>query len=252
MRSSGSLSLLLLLTACTSGGGESPTTPAALPPLAGIWTVTSYIMPGIGAMTDSAAASWAGRSLRFTAEAAVAGDARCEHPAYATRTEPGDSLRTTFRVTPGLLPTLDRATEFTVLEVRCNGEPWAALGGTLIGVGDDQVLAPWDGVFFALGRDRDLAASGHDPEWQLAITRGETLRMQVDSGSREVIAPVPPEGSLPGGAGRLFHAISEAHDLTVMITPERCVDALRGDTLPATVVAQLDGQRYRGCGGPVP
>ena len=50
-------------------------------------------------------------------------------------------------------------------------------------------------------------------------------------------------------AGRtVYHAETEAHDLTVTITDEPCTDAMSGERFEAAVTVELDGETYRGCG----
>jgi hypothetical protein len=40
------------------------------------------------------------------------------------------------------------------IDVRCTGE-WSGPGGRLFVKGPDELLAPWDGVFFELRREAD-------------------------------------------------------------------------------------------------
>ncbi len=239
---------LLVLSAC--GDGHESTTPP--PALAGIWAVTGHRLSGTSAMTDSAAISWYGRTVRLGADLARSGNDRCDQPRYRDRMVPRDSLLATdYRASAVDLPMLDSLSTLEVVEVTCAGGDWTTLGGTLIGVDVDHALAPWNGTFFELTREHDFRASGHGPSWRLEIIRGDSIRMQIDSGSRTVATPPAPERSLPGSDASLLHAITEAHDLSVLIEPGACADSSRGDTLAASVTVQLDGTSYRGCGGPV-
>jgi hypothetical protein len=239
---------LLVLSAC--GGGHESTTPP--PALAGIWAVTGHRLPGSGAMTDSAAISWYGRTMRLGPDLARSGNDRCDQPRYRDRKVSRDSLLATdYRVSAVDLPMLDSLSTIEVVEVTCAGGDWTTLGGTLISIDADHALAPWNGTFFELTREHDFRASGHGPGWQLEIIRGDSIRMQIDSGDVVVTTPAARETTLPGSGARLVRVITEAHDMGVMMEGGPCIDAGRSDSLPLQVTVMLDGTRYHGCGGPV-
>ena len=113
-------------------------------------------------MTDAEAARWHGRTLRLDRDLAATEGSRCEGPEYVPRTVARDSLLgTEYHLPPGALPALDSAERLTVLQVRCAGSPWTAMGGRLIAAGSMRAFAPWDGVFFELERVT-VTPSGRD------------------------------------------------------------------------------------------
>jgi hypothetical protein len=126
---------------------------SAAPDLAGTWTVVGHRIPAIGAMSDAEAARRHGRTVRLDVTQAVSEDNHCDRPTYTTRRVARASLLGgEFHVPPGRLPALEALDTLTVLEVRCGGAPWTAMGGRLIGIDSARAYAPWDGVFFELAR----------------------------------------------------------------------------------------------------
>ena len=163
----------LLLTALATGAGCRPepapkAEEAAAPPparveapdsaapdLAGTWTVVGHRIPAISAMSDTEAARWHGRTVRLDLTQAVSEENHCDRPTYETRRVGRASLLgEEFDLQPGPLPPLEALDSLTLLEVRCGGAPWTAMGGRLIGVDSARAYAPWDGVFFELERGR--------------------------------------------------------------------------------------------------
>jgi uncharacterized membrane protein len=135
-----------------------------------------------------------------------------------------------------------------VLEVRCDGRPWAALGGSLIELDRNRALAPRDGVFFELARDRDFRAIGQEPGWQLEIRMGSEMRFTYDYGKGSAVTPAA-RAELDAKTGtRTFHATGEANDLRVEVVPVRCEDTMSGKPFPSTVTVSLNDRSFRGCG----
>lgn len=240
--------IVLCLAGCAGEAGDIAPPPA----MAGIWTVTGHHLPGVGAMSDSAAIALYGRTIRLAAGLAMSGSDRCDQPLYRTDTVPRDSLLAAgHHLGPGALPMLDALPSLERLGVSCHGDDWTVPGGMLIAVHTDHALAPWDGAWLELTRSHDIRASGHGPGWQLELVRGDSIRMQLDSGGTVVTTPDGRETVLAGSGARMVRVITDAHDMGVMMEPAACIDATSGDTLPLTVTVLLDGERYRGCGGPV-
>ncbi len=236
-------------------GETGPSGDAALPDLTGIWTVVAHHMPGTAALTEAEATAWHGRTLRLEEREAISPGNRCEAPAYATRSAPTDSLLGIgFNLAPGSLAPLATTDVVTLLVVSCNGTWWTAMGGLLIGLDPDRALAPWDGVFFELVRDRDaeevdFRAVGQEPGWVLEITEGESIHFTYAYGEREAYAPVPRPEIDPATGTVVYHAVTEAHDLGVTIERTPCVDVMSGAAHETTVTVTLNGETYRGCGG---
>ena len=138
--------------------------------------------------------------------------------------------------------------QMQVLQVQCDGRPWAALGGSLIELDRNRALAPWDGVFFELARDRDFRAIGQEPGWQLEIRMGSEMRLTYDYGKGSAVTPAA-RAELDAKTGtRTFHATAEANDLRVEVVPVRCEDTMSGKPFPATVTVTLNDRSFRGCG----
>jgi uncharacterized membrane protein len=220
--------------------------------LTGTWTVVGHHMPGISAMSDSEATAWHGRAVRLTAAQAISPGNHCDQPTYTTSTVAKDRfLATDFNLPPESLTPLASLERLTLLEVSCSGAPWAAMGGRLIEVDASHALAPWDGVFFEVERDRDFRAAGQEPFWRLEIAKGKEIRfMQI--GKPDVVTPVPgPMIDRVTGA-RVFHATTEANDLRVVIEATPCADVMSGKQFETTVTVTLNGRTYRGCGEALP
>ena len=141
--------------------------------LAGIWTVVAHHhSPGISALTDEEASRRHGESIRLSPRAAISGGNTCREPRYSTSQVPVAAyLSSAFNITPSRLPPLEGHNQMRVMEVSCGDADWTELGGVMLEVDRDRALAPWDGVFFELARDRDFRASG-EPRWQLELRKG--------------------------------------------------------------------------------
>ncbi len=202
-------------------------------------------------MSDADARAWHGRTARLTANEAMFGGIHCDKPAYGTRTVAKDSfLAADFHLPPGSIEPLASLEQFTLLEVRCGGERWAAPGGRLIEIDATHALAPWDGVFFQLRRDQDFRAAGQEPFWRLEIAKGKEIRF-TQVGKVDAVTPVPEPVTNRESGARSYHAVTEANDLRVIIEPTPCTDAMSGKPFETTVTITLNGQTYRGCGGPL-
>ena len=127
-------------------------------------------------------------------------------------------------------------------------KPWTALGGSVLELDRNRALAPWDGIFFELTRDRDFRAIGQEPGWQLEIRMGSEMRFTYDYGKGSAVTPAA-RAELDAKTGtRTFHATAEANDLRVEIVPVGCEDSMSGKPFPATVTVTLNDRSFRGCG----
>ncbi len=218
--------------------------------LAGIWTVVAHHhSPGISALTDEEAGKRHGETIRLTTRSAMSPGNECRQPRYSTSQVPVAAyLASAFNITPSRLPPLDGHNQMRVMEVSCGDADWAALGGIMLEVDRDRALAPWDGVFFELARDRDFRGSGRDPGWQLELRKGVELRFTYDDGKGNAITPAPRLQIDAKSGTQTFHAKTDAHDLRLEIVPVRCEDTAGGRSYPTTATVTLDGRMLRGCG----
>jgi heat shock protein HslJ/uncharacterized membrane protein len=219
------------------------------PAQTGIWTVVGHHLPGTSALNDDQARARYGETVRLTANAASSSGQRCEEPRYSIRRVPTSSyLASEYKLPPGSLEALAASPQIMLQEVSCGGTLWAALGARLIEIDSDRVLAPWDGVFFELARDRDFRALGQEPGWQLEIRKGAEMRLTYDYGAGTAVTPAARVQIDPTSGTRTYHAVTEANDLRVVIVPVPCADTMSGRPFSATVSVTLNGRTLRGCG----
>ena len=239
-------------TAPAPAQGIQPAAAAEAPSLMGIWTVVGHTMPGVAARSEEQARARVGQSLRLTRGVAASDGRRCESPQYAGRTErTQEFLGSEYRIEPDSLKPIGGRQQLRIMRVSCNGAGWSALGGTLIELDRDRALAPWDGVFFELARDRDFRAIGQEPGWQLEIRMGSEMRFTYDYGQGSAVTPAA-RAVLDARTGtRSFHARTESNDLRIEIVPVKCEDAMSGKPYPATVTVTLNDRSFRGCGEPL-
>jgi heat shock protein HslJ/uncharacterized membrane protein len=232
--------------------GIQPAAAAEAPSLMGIWTVVGHTMPGVAALSEQQARARLGESLRLTRGVAASDGQRCEAPQYTGRMERAQEfLGSQYRITPDALKPVARRQQLRIMQVSCGGSGWSALGGTLIELDRDRALAPWDGVFFELARDRDFRAVGQEPGWQLEIRMGSEMRFTYDYGQGSAVTPAA-RAVLDARTGtRSFHARTESNDLRIEIVPVKCEDAMSGKPYPATVTVTLNDRSFRGCGEPL-
>jgi heat shock protein HslJ/uncharacterized membrane protein len=222
---------------------------SALPTPAGIWTVVGHHLPGTSALSDDEARARYGETVRLTARSAIAPGAQCREPRYAARRAPANQyLADEFKLPADSLKPLAGRSQIQVMEVSCAGAPWRALGARLIEVDRDRALAPWNGVFFELARDRDFRALGQEPGWQLEIRKGAEMRFIYDYGRGMAVTPASRTQVDSNTGTRNYHAVTEANDLRVVIVPVACTDTMSGRPFPATVSVTLNGRSFRGCG----
>lgn len=230
-----------------SGSAVAPS-----PALTGIWTVVGHHIPGISAMSDAEATRRHGETLRLTPTEALSSGSHCDDPTYETRTAKRDAfLATEYRLPPGSLKPLSSLERIALLEVSCQGGTWAAMGGRLIAIDSLRALAPWDGVFFELERDHDFHAAGQEPFWRLEIAKGNSIRF-VRLGEADVLTPAPRPAKDPRTGAVVYHAITDANELRVVIDQTPCADVMSGKPFATTVTVALNGGTYRGCGERVP
>ena len=217
--------------------------------LAGIWTVVDHhYSPGISALTDEEASARHGESIRLTTRSAVAPGKECREPRYATSQVPVAAyLASAFNITPERLPPLAGHNQMRVMEVSCGDADWTELGGLLLEVDRDRALAPWDGLFFELARDRDFRGVG-SPGWQLELRKGVEMRFTYDDGKGTAVTPAPRLQVDTKAGTQTFHAKTAANDLRLEIVPVRCEEGDSGGSYSTTATVTLNGRMFRGCG----
>ncbi len=220
------------------------------PALAGIWTVVAHFIPGVSAMSDGEARTHYGETLRLTDRSAISPGASCREPRYASnRVSTEQYLASEYKLPPGSLKPLATRAQVELMKVSCGGAPWNALGATLIGIDADRVLAPMDGVFFELVRDRDFRAVGQEPGWELEIHKGAEMRLNYDYSKSTAVTPTSRAQVDARTGTQTYHAVTKTNDLRVEIVPVPCTDSMSGKEFPATVSVTLNGRTFRGCGG---
>jgi uncharacterized membrane protein/membrane-bound inhibitor of C-type lysozyme len=99
----------------------------------------------------------------------------------------------------------------------------------------------------------DFRAVGNEPPWILEIRREQSLTMWLGYDRQRIVTPHPTPHTDPEARRTTYHAVTEAHDLTVTLSrPDGpCRDSMSGDEFETIVEIQLDGRSYRGCGRPL-
>ena len=101
-------------------------------------------------------------------------------------------------------------------------------------------------------QDEGFRAIGQEPGWELRIREGGEIRFIYDYGNDTVTTPVPPRQRSPESGGLLYNVKTESSHLQVVIDPSPCTDAMSGQPFETTVTVILNGNAFRGCGGPMP
>lgn len=126
----------------------------------------------------------------------------------------------------------------------------AARGGsmTLVSPGGTRLtfergLDAWDE---ARQRGVTLRAVGQEPGWTLEVAAGRQIEFVTNYGERRVVAPDP--GATRDGSRTVYHAVTEAADLRIVVSDEACSDAMSAAPYPLTVAVTLGGETVTGCG----
>lgn len=220
-----------------------------IPTLTGIWTVVAHHIPGVSAMSDGEARTHYGETVRLTDRSAISPGASCREPRYASNWVSSEQyLASEYKLQPGSLQPLATRDQLQLMKVSCGGTPWTALGATLLEIDADRALAPWNGVFFELARDRDFRALGQEPGWELEIHKGAVIRLTYDYGKGTAVTPASRAQVDSRTGTRTYHAVTKANDLRVEIVPVACTDSMSGRSFSTTVSVTLNGRTFRGCG----
>ncbi len=114
----------------------------------------------------------------------------------------------------------------------------------------EEAPEPIDPAVAEDARQRGVAfrAVGNEPGWVLEIVPERSLRLLYAYGEEEATTPVPEP--VTDATGRTtYHAVTEAHDLRVVVEDRPCADTMSGERFEATVTVTLGGDTLRGCGG---
>jgi len=231
--------------------GISPTRGPAgpTPTLTGIWTVVGHHMPGTSALTNDEARARYGETLRLTTSGATSGSERCREPGFSSsRVATHAWLASEYKLAQGSLKPIGSRSQIHVMRVSCGGAPWTAFGAQLLELDRDRALAPWDGVFYELKRDRDFRGVGQEPGWQLELRKGSEMRFTYDYGKGTALTPAPAAQLDAASGTQTYRARAGGNDLEVVIVPVRCTDVMSGRPFAATVSVTHNGRAYRGCG----
>lgn len=236
----------------STGITKLPASAGVMPTLTGIWTVVAHHVPAGKVTAGEQAPVRYGESVRLTARSATSAGETCRDPRYAAQRVSAQAyLADTLKLPAGALKPLAGRNQLQVMETSCGGSAWSALGGTLIELDRDRALAPWDGVFFELARDRDFRALGQEPGWQLEIHKGAGMRFTYDYGKSELLTPAARAHVDSSSGTRTYRAVTETNDIEVVIVPVRCADSMSGKQFAATVSVTLNGRAFHGCGEPL-
>lgn len=99
----------------------------------------------------------------------------------------------------------------------------------------------------ARARGATFRAVGQEPGWHIEV-HAERLVMVYQYGERQVVVPNPGLVADPDLPVRRWHAITEAHDLLLVVEDRACTDVMSGAMYPLTAAVTLDGRNYSGCG----
>jgi putative lipoprotein len=94
----------------------------------------------------------------------------------------------------------------------------------------------------------DFRAVGNEPGWHLEIRNGDRLQFVYDYGQSEVIAPAPDPLVEAGSRQATYDIQTDTYMLTVRIHGSECIDSMSGEMFESSVVVDLDGKTFQGCG----
>jgi putative lipoprotein len=104
--------------------------------------------------------------------------------------------------------------------------------------------APWEDARL---RGVTFRAVGNEPGWFLEID-AQRIAFTGDYGDTVVSTPlVEPQVDATTGQ-TTYHAVTEAHDLEIVVDDKPCSDGMSDQEYPAAVSVRLDGKTFRGCG----
>jgi uncharacterized membrane protein/membrane-bound inhibitor of C-type lysozyme len=108
----------------------------------------------------------------------------------------------------------------------------------------DRQATPW---VDARARGVQFRAIGQEPGWQLEV-HPDRLVFMYQYGEKRAVAPNDGPSSEPEHRLRHWQASTAEHELAISVEERACTDVMSGEVYPATVVVNLDGRDYSGCG----
>ncbi len=103
--------------------------------------------------------------------------------------------------------------------------------------------APWED---ARRRGVEFRAVGNEPGWHLEVRAEENLLFVGDYGTTRLLFDKPEtteEGDL-----RHYRAEANGESIDVTVSETLCVDTMKGEQFPYTVLVQVNGRSFSGCG----
>lgn len=99
-------------------------------------------------------------------------------------------------------------------------------------------------------RDRgvDFRAVGQEPGWFLEITDGDSILLALDYGQRRMVLPAPIPERDPEVEALVYRTATDSQQVMIAIRGEPCQDIMSGESFPASVRVEVDGESFDGCG----
>lgn len=122
--------------------------------LVGEWRIAEAHLPGVNTGADDAR-RWIGQTVQYGSTFAYGPNGECGAAVFdARRVELDGLLSGAYGVPRESLPPVAEVDEAILVEVRCEGGAWTALGATVLLLDDGTALTPWNGAFLTLERAR--------------------------------------------------------------------------------------------------
>ena len=93
----------------------------------------------------------------------------------------------------------------------------------------------------------DFWATGNEPGWTLELFP-DHLVLVTNYGEMRIEAPLGEPIVDQAARSTVFQAVSDDHEIEVVLQAQRCADDMSGHRFQTTVELVLDGRSYRGCG----
>lgn len=91
-------------------------------------------------------------------------------------------------------------------------------------------------------------AVGNEPGWYLELRNGESARFVYNYGQNELTLPLPVPLENPLARQTTYDAQDDEHRLTIRIMGTSCIDSMSGEQFESSVVVDMNGRTYQGCG----